>query len=337
MKMIVNLNEKSYPILIQRGGLTSINEYININRKIAIITDSGVPEKWISQIQEQFPNSFVCTFMQGEASKSLSTYELLQKELIEHNMTRKDAVAAVGGGVAGDLAGFVAATYMRGIDFYNIPTTVLSQVDSSVGGKVAVDMGSYKNIIGAFYQPKAVIIDPDVLSTLPVRHQNNGLVEALKMALILDADLISEFEKDELNMEKIISRSIDLKRIIVEQDEKEADLRSILNFGHTIGHAIESAYGLHAYLHGECVAMGMLYFIEDEALKERVLKIYKKLNLPALPDYESSVLMNYIRKDKKNSSEGIKIITCPSAGTYSIQTMTENEIQNIVERGPYEK
>lgn len=337
MKLIVNLNEKSYPILIQRNGLDLLEEYINTNRKIAIITDTGVPEKWIQKVKKHCPNSFVCTFPQGEASKSLTTYEVLQKELIEHNMTRKDAVIAVGGGVVGDLAGFVAATYMRGIDFYNIPTTVLSQVDSSVGGKVAVDMGSYKNIIGAFYQPKAVIIDPNVLSTLPVRHQNNGLVEALKMGLILEADLVEEFEKETLDIEKIITRSIDLKRIIVEQDEKEAGLRSILNFGHTIGHAIESAYGLNTYLHGECVGMGMLYFIEDPSLKERVLNIYKRLNLPAVPEYDISVLMDYIRKDKKNSAKGITIITVPSIGKYSIKTMSYDEIKAILERGPYEK
>lgn len=337
MKLIVNLNEKSYPILIQRKGLDLLEEYINTNRKIAIITDTGVPEKWIQKVKEHCPNSFVCIFPQGEASKSLHTYEALQKKLIDHNMTRKDAVIAVGGGVVGDLAGFVASTYMRGIDFYNIPTTVLSQVDSSVGGKVAVDMGSYKNIIGAFYQPKAVIIDPDVLSTLPVRHQNNGLVEALKMGLILEADLVEEFEKETLDIEKIITRSIDLKRIIVEQDEKEAGLRSILNFGHTIGHAIESAYGLNTYLHGECVGMGMLYFIEDPSLKERVLNIYKRLNLPAVPEYDVSVLMDYIRKDKKNSAKGITIITVPSIGNYSIKTMSYDEIRAVLERGPYEK
>lgn len=337
MELIVNLNEKSYPIYIQRKGLDTFTQYIDVNRKIAIITDTGVPEKWVQVVKDQCPNVFVCTFEQGEASKSLTTYEKLLNHLINHDMTRKDAVIAIGGGVVGDLAGFVASTYMRGIDFYNIPTTVLSQVDSSVGGKVAVDMGSYKNIVGAFHQPKAVVIDPDVLSTLPVRHIHNGLVEALKMGLILDADLISEFEKETPDIEKIITRSIDLKRIIVEQDEKEAGLRSILNFGHTIGHAIESAYGLNTYLHGECVAMGMLFFIEDKDLKDRVFKIYQSLQLPEIPDYDVDVLMEFIRKDKKNSGKGIKIITVPQAGNYGIKTISFDTMRKILKGGPHEK
>lgn len=337
MEFIVNLNEKSYPIIIQRKALDTLTKYIDVNRKAAIITDTGVPEKWVQAVKDQCPDAFVCVFEQGEASKSLETYEKLLKQLIDHDMTRKDVVIAVGGGVVGDLAGFVASTYMRGIDFYNIPTTVLSQVDSSVGGKVAVDMGSYKNIVGAFHQPKAVVIDPDVLSTLPVRHIHNGLVEALKMGLILDEDLIAEFEKDTLDIEKIIAGSIDLKRIIVEQDEKEAGLRSILNFGHTIGHAIESAYGLNTYLHGECVAMGMLFFIEDTALKDRVRKIYQTLDLPKTPKYDVNVLMDYIRKDKKNSGKGIKIITVPQAGEYEIKTVSLDTIRKILEGGPREE
>ena len=252
-------------------------------------------------------------------------------------MSRKDAIIAVGGGVVGDLAGFVAASYMRGIDFYNIPTTVLSQVDSSVGGKVAIDMGSYKNIVGAFWQPKTVIIDPNVLSTLSLRQQHNGLCEALKMGLILDDHLVSLFEQEELDIDAIITRSIELKRNVVQQDERESNLRKILNFGHTIGHAIESAYGLNTYLHGECVAMGMLFFIEDEALKQRVLSIYKKLDLPQVPDYDTATLLEYVAHDKKSSHNTVSTILVKQSGSYIIKELSFEDIQNVLERGPYEK
>ena len=226
---------------------------------------------------------------------------------------------------------------MRGIDFYNIPTTVLSQVDSSVGGKVAIDMGSYKNIVGAFWQPKTVIIDPNVLSTLSLRQQHNGLCEALKMGLILDDHLVSLFEQETLDIDTIITRSIELKRDVVQQDERESNLRKILNFGHTIGHAIESAYGLNTYLHGECVAMGMLFFIEDKTLKQRVLNIYKKLDLPQVPDYDTATLLEYVTHDKKSNHNTVSTILVKQSGSYIIKELSFKEIQEVLERGPYEE
>lgn len=337
MKLNVNLNEHSYPITIQRNALSNITDTICVNRKIMIITDDGVPSKWINIIKKQCPDHFVVTFKQGEASKCLQQYENLLTEAIQHEMTRKDAIIAIGGGVTGDLAGFVASTYMRGIDFYNIPTTVLSQVDSSVGGKVAIDMGNYKNIVGAFWQPRAVIIDPNVLSTLSKRQINNGLVEALKSGLIQDEKLVELFEEDELNIDEIITRSIKVKKNVVEQDERENDLRKILNFGHTIGHAIEGAYGLDTFLHGECVAMGMLYFIEDPILKQRVLKIYQKLELPAIPDYDVEVLMDYILHDKKSNSTNITVVKVKNAGTYTLENLSYDAIRALLERNAYEK
>lgn len=337
MKLYVDLKEKSYPILIEKGAISNIASIINVNRKIAIIHDDNIPSQWIQIIQSQCPNAIDISFPEGENSKCMTQFEYLLNQCIQANLTRKDAIIAIGGGVTGDLAGFVAASYMRGIDFYNIPTTILSQVDSSVGGKVAIDMGSYKNIVGAFYQPKGVLIDPEVLSTLPIRQQHNGLVEALKMGLILDENLVKEFEADTLNLEAIITRSIDLKRMVVEQDEKENNLRKILNFGHTIGHAIEGAYGLDTYYHGECVAMGMLFFIEDNALKQRILNIYKKLDLPTVPNYDVDTLMEYITHDKKGSKASVSIIKVKEAGKYIIEDMSYEDIRKVLERGPYEK
>ncbi len=337
MKQIVDLKDHSYPIYIERNGIKKVKEYIPVQRKIAIITDTGVPQKWVDKVQTQCPDSFVCTISQGEQSKCFEQYKHLLNQMVEHDMSRSDAIIAVGGGVVGDLAGFVAASYMRGIDFYNIPTTILSQVDSSVGGKVAIDMGSYKNIVGAFWQPKTVIIDPNVLSTLSLRQQHNGLCEALKTGLIQDEKIIELFEKDELDIDEIIQRSINVKRLVVQQDEKESNLRKILNFGHTIGHAIEGAYGLNSYLHGECVAMGMLFFIEDSTLKDRVLKIYEKLNVPKVPEYNVDTLMEYIAHDKKTNHNTVSIIKVKKAGTYSIEELALDEIKKILERGPYEK
>ena len=337
MKLNVDLQNHSYPIYIERNTIQKVHEYIPVTRKIAIITDTGVPEKWVNIVKEQCPDSFICTIPQGEPSKCFDQYKNLLEEMISHNMSRKDAIIAVGGGVVGDLAGFVAASYMRGIDFYNIPTTVLSQVDSSVGGKVAIDMGSYKNIVGAFWQPKTVIIDPNVLSTLSLRQQHNGLCEALKMGLILDDHLVSLFEQETIDIDAIITRSIELKRDVVQQDERESNLRKILNFGHTIGHAIESAYGLNTYLHGECVAMGMLFFIEDKTLKQRVLNIYKKLGLPQVPNYDTSTLLEYVTHDKKNSHSTVSTILVEQSGSYIIKELSFKEIQEVLERGPYEE
>ncbi|MCF0107266.1 MAG: 3-dehydroquinate synthase [Holdemanella sp.] len=337
MKLIVDLKDKSYPIIIQRNSLTHITDTINVDRKVMLIADSGVPDKWIDIVYNQCPDAYIIRFNQGEQSKNIDTYAYLLQACIDKGMTRKDAIIAIGGGVTGDLSGFVAACYMRGIDFYNIPTTTLAQVDSSVGGKVAIDMGDYKNIVGAFWQPKAVVIDNNVLSTLPLRHQHNGLVEALKMGLILEESLIEEFEKDELNIDQIVYRSIDLKRQIVEQDEKENNLRKILNFGHTIGHAIEGAYGLNTYLHGECVAMGMLFFIEDKHLKMRIQKIYERLELPSIPAYDTDTLLNFIMHDKKGAASSVSIIKVKKAGSYEIVDMSYEDIRNVLERGPYEE
>ena len=337
MKIQVNTKQRTYAIHLEKGSLHRVKEIIKPKGRVFIISDDGVPEKWQNILLEQFPEAPVHIFKNGEASKNMQTYEEIIRQMLESKLSRKDTVIALGGGVVGDLAGFVAASYMRGIDFYNIPTTVLSQVDSSVGGKVAIDMGSYKNIVGAFWQPKTVIIDSNVLSTLSLRQQHNGLCEALKMGLILDDHLVSLFEQDTLDIDAIITRSIELKRDVVQQDERESNLRKILNFGHTIGHAIESAYGLNTYLHGECVAMGMLFFIEDETLKQRVLNIYKKLDLPQVPDYDTATLLEYVTHDKKSSHNTVSTILVKQSGSYIIKELSFEDIQNVLERGPYEK
>ena len=184
----MELGANSYDITVERGALQRAGELLKLGRKVLIVTDDGVPFRYSDKIASFCKEPYVVTLPQGERNKCMSTYMLLLEKMVENNFTRNDCVVAVGGGVMGDLAGFVAASYMRGVDFYNVPTTLLSQIDSSIGGKVAVDFAGYKNLVGAFYQPKAVLIDPDVLSTLPSRQLACGMAEAVKMFATFNAE-----------------------------------------------------------------------------------------------------------------------------------------------------
>ena len=334
MQIIVKTKDKSYPVYIEKNLLKILYQKIPLRKKMAIVTDNGIPSIWKKTLKKQFPSAYWIEIQQGEASKNLKNYQKIMENLLEHSFTRKDILIALGGGVVGDLSGFVASTYMRGIPFYSIPTTVLSQVDASVGGKTAINYQHYKNMIGSFYQPEAVFIDLNILQTLPARQKNNGLIEALKMGLLMDRQLFSWFEEESLPLEKIIPRSIQLKKMIVEQDEKESHLRMILNFGHTIGHAIEAQF---PYLHGECVSMGMLYFIQNSELKKRVLKIYEKLNMPKIPDFDVSATLEKIRHDKKSTAQGVQIVQINQIGSYQIKTLTFAEIEKCLKGDPYEK
>ncbi|MBQ3168251.1 MAG: 3-dehydroquinate synthase, partial [Clostridia bacterium] len=280
MKIHMNLQEKSYDILVQRGILESAGEHLNLNRRVLVVTDSGVPAEYAKTLTQQCREPVIFTVQAGEGSKSMETFLRLLETMLNHGFSRKDCVAAVGGGVVGDLSGFAASAYMRGIDFYNIPTTLLSQIDSSIGGKTAINFGGVKNIVGAFYQPEMVLIDPDLLKTLPKRQISNGLAEAVKMALTSDRALFELFEKEDIesHIDEIIIRSLEIKKSVVEQDEKEAGLRKILNFGHTIGHGIESSENMTELYHGECVALGLIPMC-GETIRPRVIEVLKKCGL----------------------------------------------------------
>jgi 3-dehydroquinate synthase len=242
---------------------------------------------------------------------------------------------AVGGGVVGDMAGFAAAIFMRGIDFYNIPTTVLSQVDSSIGGKTAIDFMGYKNLVGAFYQPKKVVIDSETLKTLPQRQISNGLAESVKMALTSDAELFKIFEnsdiyKDEV-IDEIIYRSLLIKKDVVEKDEREGGLRKILNFGHTLAHAIESINEMEKYYHGECVAIGMLPMCSDD-IKPRLTSVLEKLNLPTGLEGTSEELINACKHDKKAFGNNITIVTVNKIGEFEMKNISFIEFETIVRK-----
>ena len=254
--------------------------------------------------------------------------------MAENSFTRTDCVVSVGGGVVGDLGGFVASTYMRGIDFYNVPTTLLSQLDSSIGGKVAIDLGGIKNVVGAFYQPKMVLIDPDTLKTLDKRQKMAGLCECIKMAATMDNDLFCLIESTsdlESDLDKIIISGLKLKKTVVEKDPHEKNLRKVLNFGHTIGHAIESVsdFGL---LHGECVGLGMLPMAKDSA-RARLEKVLKKYNLPTKIEISSDILIDYIKKDKKAKGDIVTVIYVPEIGKFQMIDTEINEMKKYIDGG----
>ena len=329
MKLTMQLGSRSYDIILKSGCLANLYQFANVaNRKVFILTDSGVPEQYAQTVLAQCPNGMVYTVPQGEASKSLKVYGQVLQAMLEFNMTRKDLLVAVGGGVVGDLGGFCAASYMRGIDFINCPTTTLSMIDSSIGGKTAVDLGDTKNIVGAFWQPKLVIVDPATLSTLPRRHYINGLAEAVKAGLLADPELFAIFEKGDIDTQinEIIYRSLRFKKNVVEQDETERGMRKALNFGHTIGHGIEAVKGIKGrrtvgLFHGECVALGMLPMIESKALQKRVRAVYRRLGLPTRTTYDKEKVLAEMLHDKKAQSGQITIIKVPGLGCWRAETI----------------
>ncbi|MBE6724855.1 MAG: 3-dehydroquinate synthase [Ruminococcaceae bacterium] len=328
MTLTMNLGERSYGIIVESGALSRAGELFRLDRRALLVTDSGVPGEYVKTVARNVKHPVILTIPEGEASKSMQTLEILLSAMLENGFDRHDCAVAVGGGVVGDLVGFAASLYMRGIDFYNIPTTLLSQVDSSIGGKTAVDFHGVKNVVGSFWQPKGVLIDPDTLGTLSPRHLSNGMAEALKMSLTSDAELFRLFEEedpaDKSALGEIIVRSLRIKKAVVEADEREAGLRKILNFGHTVGHAIESAAAPELY-HGECVALGMLPMCAP-AVRERLVPVLEKLNLPVSVSLPVSAVREAMLHDKKSAGGGIDAVTVEEPGSCRVVRMTPDEL-----------
>ena len=320
MTIHMNLGEDSYDIVVERGILSNANKYLNLNRRVLVVTDSGVPEEYAKALASQCKEGIIYTVPMGEASKSLDVFGKVLGTMLDNGFSRKDCVVAVGGGVVGDLSGFAASAYMRGIDFYNIPTTLLSQIDSSIGGKTAINFGGVKNIVGAFYQPKKVLIDPNLLKTLPSRQISNGLAEAIKMALTSDKELFDIFENKDIeeNIDEIIIRSLNIKKNVVEQDEKESGLRKILNFGHTIGHGIESSEEMSELYHGECVALGMIPMCSN-TIRPRLIKVLKKCGLYRTLKYDWNKITEAAFHDKKADGDTVTITTVNEIGSFEMK------------------
>ena len=331
IKLNINIPNNFYTITVGAGLLNKVDQYFNVKRKVLIVTDDNIPLDYINKVNGTVKEPYTLTINHGEENKNFTNYQKILQTLIENNFTRTDAVIAIGGGVIGDMTAFAASTYMRGIDFYNIPTTLLSQVDSSIGGKTAIDFMNVKNIVGTFYQPKGVLIDTDTLKSLPERELNSGLVEAIKMAATFNKEFFDYLKTAPAileNAEKIIYPSLIMKKDVVEKDEKESGLRKVLNFGHTIGHAIEESLNLK-YLHGECVGVGMLFFSSNE-VKEEIRTLLSKYNLPTSVDYDKEKVIELIKHDKKSSSDTISTIHVNNIGTYEIKNMTIDEISTLL-------
>ena len=330
----MRLGENSYPIIIGKGLIGSADEYFNLDRKAFIVTDDGVPMEYADTVRSLCRCATVYTVKAGEGSKSFDVLQEMLKAMSDFHLDRGDCVIAVGGGVVGDLAGFASSVYMRGVDFYNVPTTLLSQVDASVGGKTAINLCGVKNTVGAFKQPNAVLVDVGVLETLPKRHMRNGMAEVIKMAAVANEKLFAALENSSEedtynNIADIITEAVKIKRDIVEADEKESGLRKILNFGHTLGHAIEESERCDR-LHGECVAIGMIPVSLADA-KNRISSLLQKYSLPTSHDVDSELISRGIAHDKKAKGGKISIIFCPQIGKYCIKNMTAEEFTSIIE------
>ena len=329
MKLTINCKTYSYDVIIQRNIINNVSEYLSLQRKVLILTDDGVPSEYVLKVSSQCLNPIIVTVKQGEQSKNIDNYQLVMNTLIENGFTRTDCLVSIGGVVVGDLGGFISSTYMRGIDFYNIPTTLLSQVDSSIGGKTAIDYNGIKNIIGSFYTPKCVLIDPNTLKTLDKRQLHAGLVEAIKMACTCSSSLfeiISKSKNLENDIDEIIFQSLQIKQKIVEEDLEEKGLRRVLNFGHTLGHIIESASN-YKLLHGECVGIGMLSFSSDKARKQ-IKKLLKKYNLPTSYDLSLKDIEDYLIHDKKKTGDYIWIVSVENIGSYELKKIKIDELYN---------
>ncbi|MBR0303619.1 MAG: 3-dehydroquinate synthase [Clostridia bacterium] len=330
----VKTMQGGYDVVMRDGALGDIGTIWDLDRRVMIVTDDGVPAEYARRAASACRSAHIVTLPQGESTKSEKYLSRLWKEAIGAHLTRRDAIVAVGGGVVGDLAGLAAATYMRGIDFYNVPTTVLSQVDSSVGGKCAIDFGGIKNIVGAFYQPRGVLLDGDLLVTLPPRHVSNGLAEAIKMAATFDAKLFSYIEeKGSLqNVTEIIREAVKIKIAVVEEDERESGIRSVLNFGHTAAHAIESVSDFEDVLHGEAVAIGMIPMTRGAA-RERLRRVLTDADLPTELPVDAVSLTDVVCHDKKMAQGTLKVVICPEIGKWEIVRMTPGEFEKHLTEG----
>lgn len=327
--LTMNLGSRSYPITVECGALGRVGELLRLRRRVLILTDSGVPQKYVEAVARECAEPHVVTLEPGEHNKCPERLLEIIRVMLAAGFDRGDCLVAVGGGVVGDLGGFAAATYMRGIAFCNVPTTLLAEVDSSVGGKVAVDLDGCKNIWGTFYQPEAVVIDPEVLETLDRRQFGCGMAEIIKMFATSDAAAFERLEDltRPMSAVELIEAALRVKMAVVEQDERESGLRRVLNFGHTVGHAIESLSARDAFplLHGECVGLGMLALTEGE-VRRRLTHLLHRYDLPTAFRCERAQLRELMLHDKKAAAGGIVVVRVPEIGHFSLERMSADEI-----------
>lgn len=351
--LTVNLGEHSYNILIDSGSLSSLGQRCaaaGLNGDVAVITNATVAALYGEVVQQSLLDAgnavTVIIIPDGEEFKNATTLNSVYDGLIEAGLGRNSFVVALGGGVVGDLAGFAAATYLRGIPFVQVPTTLLAQVDSSVGGKTAIDHPRGKNLIGAFYQPQLVLIDVDTLATLPEREFRAGLAEVVKYGVAIDHAFFEQLEqnvdailaKERECLVNVIHRCCGLKAQVVEIDEKESGLRAVLNYGHTLGHALETLAGYRELVHGEAVAIGMALAVRicvargycSDAEGSRIVDLIKAFGLPVTPPIvERTRLLDALLKDKKSRNGTINFICNQGIGNYVEEKLLPEQLLTL--------
>lgn len=335
---------QSYHIIIERGCMeqtgTRAKELFKPGAKALIVSDTNVLPLYGERVAHCLSgNGFSCAqfaFPAGETSKRLSTIEQIYAVLAENRFTRSDFIVALGGGVTGDMAGFAAATYLRGIRFIQVPTTLLAQIDSSVGGKTGVDLPQGKNLVGAFHQPSLVLIDPDTLQTLPQRYFSDGMGEAIKCGCIKSRALFDLIQNTDItnHIEEMIFRCVDIKREVVERDEFDTGERMLLNFGHTFGHALEKLYHFKKLSHGEAVGIGMVMMAEygeaagvtKPGAAQEIIRALKKYNLPIEDDMAMDKILEATALDKKSSGGAINVILLKEIGESFVNRLSRPEL-----------
>lgn len=349
MSITINLATVSYPIIIERSLRHQIKARLEAmgNHRLAIVTDSTVWQLYGEALQSELSSFQVdlTILPPGEKSKSQEHLMMLYRKWLDFGLTRKDLVLALGGGVIGDLTGYAAATYLRGVSFIQMPTTLLSQVDSSIGGKVAIDLPEGKNLIGTFYHPKEVWIDSDFLSTLSDRVLKDGMAEVVKAGCIMDEKLYQLMKTISIPLEsavadEIIERAIRVKKQLVESDEKEIGLRKLLNFGHTVGHALEAHGAYSKWTHGEAVAMGMVWIthcseaqgLSQNGATEELCEILEKIGLPTKSEVSLDELMKWLARDKKKTSSGIELALMKEPGVSFLKEIPQEALYTFLLR-----
>lgn len=346
-KVNININNDlkiNYDILVKKGLINDTGKLVKevLRGKRALIVTDDIVDKFYTEtvkksLEKENIITSVCVLENGETNKNIESIYNIYSALAKNELSRKDIIIALGGGVIGDMAGYAAATWMRGIDFVQIPTTLLACVDSSVGGKTGINIKEGKNLVGAFHSPRLVIMDSDVLNTLPKREFNAGMAEVIKHAFLFDKKLLEYLENNNsFDMDFILKRNCELKGHIVEIDYKEKKERMFLNFGHTIGHSVENAAGYGVLLHGEAVAIGVIFAIEygikknitkDKSLLERAKNIFDKFSLPtAVPSNIN--LKDAIKLDKKRSDDKINFVFLESIGKPYVEKVSIKDILN---------
>lgn len=344
MKTVTVNASRKYDITIERGLITRSGDIVakltKLPCKIMIVSDSTVHELYGEKVHKSFNEAgfevYEYVFTAGEASKNVNTLADLWEEMADKHFTRSDMIAALGGGVVGDLAGFAAATFLRGIQYVQIPTTLLAMVDSSVGGKTAIDLRGGKNLAGAFYQPSAVICDPDTLTTLPPEIYSDGMAEVIKYGMINNLELLKLLQT-EYDISDVIEICVCAKRDIVNEDEHDVGVRQFLNLGHTLGHGIERSSN-YTIPHGRAVAIGMM-LITKAAIKagkctKDVLEILEQLlvknGLPLSINITPEELCDAALNDKKRKGNSITVVIPVSAGTSVLEKMSISELNSLI-------